>query len=59
MWRDGGWKAIHAWKDQFLYKLAWRGERVTTDRLRIVPTKARQGYGSWLIHEITELGSYE
>ena len=58
VWADGQWKTIHQWKDQFLYHLAWKGDAVTTTKLRIRPTEARTGYGSWLIHEITELGIY-
>jgi len=59
VWVGGQWKTIHQWKDQYLYRLTWKGEKVTTDKIRIRPTEARQGYGSWLIHEITELGIYE
>jgi hypothetical protein len=58
-WIDGKWKTLHQWKDEYLYRLAYQGEKVTTDKVRIRPTAARQGYGSWLIHEITELGIYE
>ena len=59
VWVDGKWQTVHQWKDQLLYRLEYRGPKVATDRIRIRPTKARQGYGSWLVHEITELGIYE
>jgi len=58
-WVGGQWKTLHTWTDQFLYKLSWKGAKVTTDRLRIRPLKARRGHGRWLVHEITELGIYE
>ena len=59
VWADGAWKTIHQWKDQYLPKLSYQGKRITTDRIRIRPTEARVGYGSWLINEITDLGIYE
>ena len=54
----GKWKTLHEWKDQYLYELTYKGRPVTTDRIRIRPTKARVGYGSWLVHEIPEMGVY-
>ena len=59
VWVGGQWKTVHEWKDEFLYRLEYKGAKMTTDRIRIRPTKARRGYGSWLVHEITELGIYE
>ena len=59
VWVGGEWKTIHQWKDEYLYRLTYKGAKVTTDKIRIRPTDARLGYGSWLIHEITELGIYE
>jgi len=55
----GKWRTLHEWKDQSLYELTYKGRAVTTDRIRIRPTKARVGYGSWLVHEITEMGVYK
>ena len=57
-WVGGEWKTLHEWKGQLLYRLSYKGEAVTTTKLRIRPTEARQGYGSWLVHEITEMGVY-
>jgi len=59
IWQDGAWKTIHKWQDQFAPKLQWEGAPVTTDRLRVHPTAQRQGYGTWVWEEITELGIYE
>jgi hypothetical protein len=59
IWADGQWKTIHQWRDQYLEKLTYRGEPVTTDQLRIRPLENRLGYGTWVYSEITELGVYE
>lgn len=59
VWANGKWKTVHEWKDAYLHELTWKGGPVTTTKLRIRPTEARKGYGSWLIHEITELGIYK
>jgi hypothetical protein len=59
VWENGAWKTIHKWQDQLQPQLQWQGAPVTTDRLRIRPTAQRQGYGTWVYSEITELGIYE
>lgn len=59
IWENGAWKTIYRWQDQYLPKLEYKGEPVTTDRLRIRPTAQRQGFGSWCWEEITEMGVYE
>lgn len=59
IWENGQWRTVHQWQDQFQHRLEWRGTKVTTDRLRIKPTAHRQGYGSWVLPEINELGVYE
>jgi len=59
IWENGAWKTIHRWQDQLQPRLQWQGAPVTTDRLRIHPTAQRQGYGTWVMEEITELGVYE
>ncbi len=59
VWVDGDWRTIHRWEEQYLYRFEYQGEPVTTDRLRIRPLSFRDGYGSWVYPEITELGVYE
>ena len=59
IWDGKEWRTIHRWADQFQHRLEWKGDRVTTDKLRVRPTAQRQGYGTWLLPEITELGLYE
>ena len=59
VWADGDWKTIHRWDEQYLHRFEYQGEPVTTDRLRIRPLAFREGYGSWVYPEITELGVYE
>lgn len=59
VWQDGEWKVLHQWRDQYLPKLEWQGQTQTTDQLRIRPVANRQGYGSWVYPEITELGIYQ
>ena len=59
VWANGDWKTIHRWDEQYLQRFEYQGEPVTTDRLRIRPVSFRDGYGSWVYPEITELGVYE
>lgn len=59
VWLDGAWQPVHQWRDQFLPKMEWHGDKLTTDQLRIKVVANRQGYGSWVYPEITELGIYE
>ncbi len=59
LWQNGAWRTIHTWQDQYLPHLEWHGDPVTTDRLRIHIKAQRQGYGTWVWPEITELGVYE
>ena len=59
IWVNGAWRTIHQWHDEYGPRLEWRGQAVTTDRLRIRPTAQRQGYGSWTYDEVMELGLYE
>lgn len=59
VWADGDWKALHRWEEQYLHRFEYQGEPVTTDRIRIRPISFRDGYGSWVYPEITELGVYE
>ena len=58
IWQDNTWKTIHQWKDEYGRRLEYKGKRVKTDRIRIRPTAARQGFGSSALYEITELGLY-
>jgi len=58
IWADGEWQTIHQWEDEYLHRLEYTGQTVTTDRVRIRPTAQRLGYGSWVMVEITELGIY-
>ncbi|OGV74729.1 MAG: hypothetical protein A3K18_15270 [Lentisphaerae bacterium RIFOXYA12_64_32] len=59
IWDGKDWKTIHQWKDQFLSRLEWKGEKVTTEKVRIKPEEDRLDYGAWRIPEIAELGIYE
>lgn len=59
VWADGDWKTLHRWEEQYLHRFEYQGEPVTTDRIRIRPLAFRDGYGSWVYPEITELGVYE
>ena len=59
VWVDDAWKTIHQWKDQLLPRLEYRGQPMTTTRIRIRPTASREGYGAWVVNEITELAVFE
>ncbi|HOF51888.1 MAG TPA: transglutaminase-like domain-containing protein, partial [Rhodoferax sp.] len=48
IWLDGAWQPVHQWRDQFLPKMEWHGDKLTTDQLRIKVVANRQGYGSWV-----------
>ncbi len=58
VWDNGQWKTVHQWKDQYLPKMVYRGNPQTTTKIRIRPIQARKGYGSWLVHEISELAVF-
>lgn len=56
---DGdGWRTLHTWTDHVGQRFAWKGEAVTTDRVRIVPVEQKNGWGTWSYPEITEMGLY-
>jgi len=59
IWKDGDWKTIHQWRDQLLQKIEYSGEKVTTDKLRIVVVTQRKSHKGWDYPEISELGIYE
>lgn len=54
----GQWQTLHKWPEQYTNEFSYKGNTVTTDQLRIRPTANRQGYGSWCLPEITELGLF-
>jgi len=57
-WQGGRWRPLCQWRDQYLYRLEYQGPPVTTTRLRIRPTAARQGPTGPGGYEITELAIY-
>lgn len=59
VWENGAWRTVFSWQNNYLYRFEWKGDPVTTTKLRLVPTASRLGYGSGAPYEITEMGLYE
>jgi hypothetical protein len=55
---NGEWRTIHAWRDQLLQRLEWKGQPVTTKALRVLPTKSRANWSGRALNEITEMELY-